>query len=109
MLEKNVMSVSVMPCFGFQSSGQSFGSSWKPSAPLYTPPMSPNWPPPLLPAVDPPVLALPLEEVAVEPADAFAAVVRGAAVVAVALSSSPPHAATTSAAAAASATGARHG
>ena len=33
MLVKNVMSVSVMPCFGSQSSGQSAGSIMKSSAP----------------------------------------------------------------------------
>ena len=33
MLEKSLISVSVMPCIGSQSSGQSAGSSTKSSAP----------------------------------------------------------------------------
>src|SRR6476469_310862 len=75
MLEKSVMSVSVMPCLGFQSEGQFFGSSWKPSGALYTPLLSPN--PALLfpladPAVDPepavvPVPPVPPAVVAVPP------------------------------------------
>src|SRR6185312_720548 len=40
-LMNRLMSVSVMPCLGSQSSGQSFGSTSKPPTPLYTPSIRP--------------------------------------------------------------------
>src|SRR4051794_1122856 len=79
MLLNRSISLSVMPCLGSQSSGQSFGSISKPLVPLYTPSIRPRSDDA---AALPPVVAAGADPLALVVADGAAVVAEPAAVVA---------------------------